>query len=308
MHFGQDSRYLPGLFEYELVVAVTAGDGPDGATMSAVRDCLMPAVDAPDATQEDQILVDRLRRLSFPLVSGSAAPGRVAKARIDGSAAASPLPVPDGTTVVVNPTPGGWLVRLGTITAIEVGYGAWRESSPLGLPVVAAGAWQDDTFVCEIYAIPSAHRVRLVIDPVAGVSTARWSTVPLTSPDLALHLRGTTDDPSRRRIDDSPGLGVRSGIVDQVLAVVWSESSCSAPTWCRTEHRPTARQTSAMTSVVVSFKPNWVNGWWLRSFTDPYLELDGVVTQCSWWTPTGIDTTPGTHHLRTFVTPAPDSR
>jgi len=56
-----------------------------------------------------------------------------------------------------------------------------------------------------------------------------------------------------------------------------------------------------MTSVIVSFRPNWVNGWWLRAFTDPYAELDETVRRCSWSTPTRIDAAPGTHRLRTFV-------
>jgi len=60
-------------------------------------------------------------------------------------------------------------------------------------------------------------------------------------------------------------------------------------------------QTESMTNLVVSFKPNWVNGWWLRAFTDPYAEVDGAVTKCSWPRLTTIVTAPGVHHVRTFV-------
>ncbi|XXY51222.1 hypothetical protein WME91_08760 [Sorangium sp. So ce269] len=52
-----------------------------------------------------------------------------------------------------------------------------------------AGVWQGNTFVAELYVITTPHRVRLVVDADAGTASATWSTVPLTSPDLMLHLR-----------------------------------------------------------------------------------------------------------------------
>jgi hypothetical protein len=90
--------------------------------------------------------------------------------------------------VVVDPVDGGWLLRLGSSLDIEAGHGRWRESSPLGRPVVAVGAWQGTTFVAEIYVITTPHRVRLVVDAGAGTATATWSTVPLTGPSLELHV------------------------------------------------------------------------------------------------------------------------
>jgi hypothetical protein len=80
-------------------------------------------------------------------------------------------------------------VQLGPSVQLAAGHGEWRESSPLGRPVVAAGAWQGDTFVADLYVITTPHRVRLVLDAHAGTAVARWSTVPLTTPDLELHLR-----------------------------------------------------------------------------------------------------------------------
>ena len=118
---------------------------------------------------------------------GAAAPERSARARLDGTAADSPLP--DGTTVVVEPADGGWLLRLGSSLTVAAGHGEWRESSPLGRPVVVAGAWQGDTFVADLYVITTPHRVRLVVDATAGTAVATWHTVPLTGPDLTLHLR-----------------------------------------------------------------------------------------------------------------------
>jgi hypothetical protein len=125
--------------------------------------------------------------LSLAPVAGSAAPQRSVKARLDASAEDSALP--DGTTVMVDPTDDGWRLRLGSVLNVEVGHGEWRESSPLGRPVVAAGAWQDNTFVAEIYVITTPHRVRLVVDADASTAVATWNAVPLTGPDLALHVR-----------------------------------------------------------------------------------------------------------------------
>jgi CubicO group peptidase (beta-lactamase class C family) len=185
--------------EHDLVVAVTAETWAH-QVMDAVWDCLLPGLDdgAAGSTRDDELLAERLRRLSLPpvsgsavsgsAVSGSAAPGRSAEARIDASAPDSPLP--DGTPVVLDPVDGGWRLRLGSgpePVTVEVGHGEWRESSPLGRPVVAAGAWPGDTFVADLIVITTPHRVRLVID--AGKALATWNTVPLTGPDLMLHLR-----------------------------------------------------------------------------------------------------------------------
>ncbi|HEX3814285.1 MAG TPA: serine hydrolase domain-containing protein [Mycobacteriales bacterium] len=182
--FGQLCMVFP---EHDLVVAVTAGDGPDGTTTGAVWDCLLPGLDDPGSTRDDEVLADRLRRLSFPMMPGSAAPERSVKAKIDASAADSALP--DGTTVTVDAVDGGWLLRFESSLTIDVGHGEWRESSPLGRPVVAAGAWQGDTFVADLYVITSPHRVRVVVDADGGTAAATWNTVPLTGPDLVLHVR-----------------------------------------------------------------------------------------------------------------------
>ena len=135
----------------------------------------------------NEILADRLRRLSLAPVQGAAGPARSVEARLDAATEDSPLP--DGTTVLVDPADGGWLVRLGSSLIVEVGHGEWRESSPLGRPVVAAGAWQGDTFVADLYVITTPHRVRLVVDADARTAVAAWNTVPLTTPDLMAHLR-----------------------------------------------------------------------------------------------------------------------
>jgi CubicO group peptidase (beta-lactamase class C family) len=182
--FGQLCMVYP---QHDLVVAVTAGDGPDGATTAAVHDCLLPGVGRPDGPGADGLLADRLRLRSFPLLSGSAAPQRSIKARIDGSESDSPLP--DGASVAVDPDTNGWLVKLGPTLEVEVGFGQWRESSPLGRPVVAAGAWQGMTFVADLFVITGAHRVHVVVDSQTGIARATWSTVPLTGPSLILQLR-----------------------------------------------------------------------------------------------------------------------
>lgn len=181
--FGQQCVVVPS---HDLVVAVTA-QGQAQDVLDAVWECLLPGVDQAGSARDDEILAERLRRLSLAPVPGSASPERSAKARIDASAEDSALP--DGTTVIVDPVYGGWLLRFGSFLHIEAGHGEWRESMPLGRPVVAAGAWQGNKFVADLYVITTPHRVRLVVDAGAGTAVATWSTVPLTTPSLELHLR-----------------------------------------------------------------------------------------------------------------------
>lgn len=171
--------------EHDLVVAVTSGGGPHGAAPGAVRDCLLPGIGAPRNADDDEALAERLRRWSFAPVTGSDGESRSAVATIDGSVDGSALA--GGTTVSVEPVDGGWRVQLGADIAVDVGHEGWRESSLLGRPVVATGAWQGDTFVADLYLTATPHRVHVRLD--AGRATATWSTVPLTSPRLELHLR-----------------------------------------------------------------------------------------------------------------------
>ena len=182
--FGQLCVVVPS---HDLVVAVTCGDDPEQEMPGALWDLLLPALDHPDSPRDDEILAERLRHLSFAPVPGDAAPGRTAEAKIDARSEDAALPA--GTTVAVEPVDGGWLLRLGPGLTVEAGHGTWRECAPLGRPVVTTGAWQGDTFVAELFVVSTPHRVRLVLDAGAGTAVATWSTVPLTKPDLELHLR-----------------------------------------------------------------------------------------------------------------------
>jgi CubicO group peptidase (beta-lactamase class C family) len=177
--FGQQCVVVPSR---ELVIVATAAIAEGNAFPGIFWDYLLSDLD--DA-EYDEILADRLRRLSLPLVQGAANPTHSAEARLDSSPENSALP--DGTMVIVDPVGGGWRVRFGSSLTIEVGYGGWRESAPLGRPVVATGAWQRDTFVADLYVITTPHRVRLAVD--GGRATVTWSTVPLTGPNLVLHLQ-----------------------------------------------------------------------------------------------------------------------
>ncbi|TXS47690.1 class A beta-lactamase-related serine hydrolase [Streptomyces sp. or43] len=182
--FGQQCVVVPS---HDLVVAVTA-QGESQEVLDAMWECLLPGVGDAGSVQDDEVLADRLRRLSLPPVRGSADPERSVGARLDASVEESALP--DGTAVTVDPdSSGGWLVRFESLFDIEVGHEEWRESCPLGRPVVAAGAWQGDMFVADLYVITTPHRVRLVIDAGAGTATALWSSLPLTGPGLELHVR-----------------------------------------------------------------------------------------------------------------------
>ncbi|MEW9527844.1 serine hydrolase domain-containing protein [Microbispora sp. NPDC049125] len=182
--FGQLCVVVPS---HDLVVAMTGAHTQAQAVLDAIWECLLPGMDHAERAQDEEILADRLRRLSFAPVVGSAAPERSVTARLDASAQDSALP--DGTPVTVDPVEGGWLLRFGSFLNVEAGHGEWRESSPLGRPVVAAGAWLGETFVADLYVITTPHRVRLVVDPDAGTAVATWNIVPLTGPSLDVHLR-----------------------------------------------------------------------------------------------------------------------
>ncbi|MBL7261182.1 beta-lactamase family protein [Actinoplanes sp. LDG1-01] len=168
--------------EHELVVAATAAMTEAQAMFDAIWDCLLPGLDRPDDPADDERLAARLRGLALPMVAGTAGPVRVLTATIAGNDA-----LPDGTKVIVEPVDGGWILHLGSALDLAVGHGQWRESAPLGRPVVAAGAWQGDTFVADLCVITTPHRVRLAV--TAGVATATWNVEPLTGPRLELHLR-----------------------------------------------------------------------------------------------------------------------
>lgn len=171
----------------DLVVAITSANVATSEIPDGVWESLHSGVDRPDSAEEDAKLADRLRHLSLPVVAGSADPGRAARATIGASAADSALR--EGTTVLVDPADGGWRVRLEPGLDVEVGHRHWRESAPLGRPVVAMGGWRDDVFMADMYVITSPHRVRLEVDTRAGSARATWCTVPLTSSSLALHVR-----------------------------------------------------------------------------------------------------------------------
>ncbi|SPL95552.1 Beta-lactamase class C and other penicillin binding proteins [[Actinomadura] parvosata subsp. kistnae] len=179
--FGQLCVVVPS---HELVVATTGGHRQPQVVLDAIWECLLPGL---DEEGDDRSLAGRLGRLSFAPVPGEAAPGRSAKASFD--AAAGDPALPDGAAVAVEPVDGGWLLRLGPLLDVEIGHGAWRESAPLGRPVVASGAWQGETFVAELYVITTPHRLRLTVRAAAGTAAATWNIVPLTSPDLAVHVR-----------------------------------------------------------------------------------------------------------------------
>jgi CubicO group peptidase (beta-lactamase class C family) len=178
--FGQMCVVVPS---HDLVVAVTGAHSQAQVIHDAIRECLLPGTDQDGSAGDDEILAGRLRSLSLVPPPGLFDPERSAEAVVE-----SPV-LPDGTTAVVDPVDGGWLLRLGPLMEIAAGHGGWRESRPLGRPVVAAGGWQGDTFVADLYVVTTPHRVRLAVDTRTGTATASWNIVPLTTASLETHLR-----------------------------------------------------------------------------------------------------------------------
>lgn len=174
--------------EHDLILAMTAAATDMQAPLDAVWDSLLPGIDSAGSPQDDQLLAERMRRLSLPLETGNSSLRPSATAVVDAST--EPSALPHRTSVVIDPVGGGWRVRLDTgetLVDVDVGDGTWRESAPLGRPIVAAGAWQGATFVADLYVITSPSRVRLIVDPPRAV--ANWNIVPLTGSDLLRQLR-----------------------------------------------------------------------------------------------------------------------
>jgi CubicO group peptidase (beta-lactamase class C family) len=182
--FGQHCVVVPSL---DLVVVVTSAQQTVQQAqdvLDAISDCLLPGADRPGSASDDAALAERLRGLSLPLVVGVPRPTHAVIATLDSSVENSALP--DGTPVGIEPHEGGWRVRFGSLFGVELGFGEWRESSPLGRPVVASAAWQGDEIIAELYLITGPHHLRLTVDETRATLT--WVTVPLTGPNLVLHL------------------------------------------------------------------------------------------------------------------------
>jgi CubicO group peptidase (beta-lactamase class C family) len=185
---GAMGQYCLAIPEHDLVVAMTGAVTDMQVPLDAVWECLLPGMDSAGSREDDQVLAERMRRLSLPEVPGGPGPAQPSTAVVAATAGASALP--PGTSVVIDPVDDGWRVDFNTgqsAFSVAVGRGTWRESAPLGRPVVAAGGWRGDAFVADIYVITSPSRVRLT---VAGPrAEATWNIAPLTSPDLVRQLR-----------------------------------------------------------------------------------------------------------------------
>ncbi|WP_239157276.1 serine hydrolase domain-containing protein [Actinocatenispora thailandica] len=186
--------------------AANAGGSADGPA----PDRLGPAAVA----RAERELADRLARLALPPVPGEHRPDRRAAATVaaDDTAPASAEPgptgpvLPAGSSIGVEPRPGGWTMRIEAGTEafeVPVGHGDWWSSAPLGRPVAAAGAWQGSVFVADLVVVTSPSRVRVTVGP-AGATVA-WNLVPLVGPPLLPQLRAPlVTRPDRSGVPDLP--------------------------------------------------------------------------------------------------------
>lgn len=183
--FGQQCIVVPDL---DLTVVLTAAHTEvDHAqqVFDAIWDCLLPGVDVPGDHDADVALARRLRGLTLPMISGDERrTSTPVTATVDGTLEGSALP--DGIPLVIEAQPGGWVIRFADSFAVRAGYECWSESSPLGRPVIASGAWQDEEFVSELHIVSTPHRVRLTVR--GATAELIWLTSPLTGTDLTVHL------------------------------------------------------------------------------------------------------------------------
>ncbi|MGA8112694.1 MAG: serine hydrolase [Actinocatenispora sp.] len=198
---GQFCLVLP---DADAVVAVTAATARSQDLLDTVWEYLLPSLttagdparnQAGDAAGDgvgdpirDRELAERSARLAIPMVVGDLRPDSRATGVVRTEDAMSALPA--GSEIAVEPRPGGWTLRIdtgGVTVEVAVGHGEWRESSPLGRPVVAAGGWQGPTFVADLFVITGPSRIRLTVD--ASGAVARWNIPPLVGPQLIPQLR-----------------------------------------------------------------------------------------------------------------------
>lgn len=184
--FGQHGIVIPA---HELVVAVTSAQytvAQAQDVLDAVHDRLLPGLDHPGTAAQDEALAARLRTLALPPVSGTAGHREPSAAVVHCPVDAPALPPEARATL--EPLDGGWTLRLDGLGDIAVGHGQWAESSPRGRAVCASGAWDSGVFHARLRVISTPHHLAFTLDPRRGRAELAWDTVPLTTPDLRLHL------------------------------------------------------------------------------------------------------------------------
>ena len=187
--FGQYAITLPAR---SMVIAITSEVADMQATLDAVWEFVVPAVDRPTPTdgEADAELAARLAGLGYPAAGGAAGAGGPTD-RLDFARSASSDLAAEYTAVAIEPSTGGHALALRRddewIGGIAVGDGEWRESSMTAggwrLPVVASGGWvEPERFVAEVRLIETPHRFT-VNATVGGEAELRWNLVPLMGPD-----------------------------------------------------------------------------------------------------------------------------
>lgn len=58
--------------------------------------------------------------------------------------------------------------------------------------------------------------------------------------------------------------------------------------------------TSTDAAITVTIAPHWVNGWFLRAFARPVVQIDGDDHIARWRKPVTVSVPPGQHGIRAF--------
>lgn len=210
--FGQFLCVLP---DKDLAIAITSEQVHMQATLDLLWAHVVPAVDRPGTTADQEALGRALDELAVaPLANIADVSDEVTTTR----SPASDLG-PAWTGAAVRPREDGHileLVRAGEALVVAVGDGTWvssvLRSGGWTLPVVASGGWVDrETFVAEVRVIETPHTFRATVHRSAGPVDLAWRMMPLTGPDpFGLAVRRDADIDADGDADQ-PGVTGRRG-------------------------------------------------------------------------------------------------
>lgn len=175
--YGQFCVVLP---EHDTVIALQSQTEDMQATLDAMWEHMLPALDGGGSAEADEALADRLAGLTLPPLR--VAPGHHGdRAAWDGAVFAADQ---RGWLSARVRHDSGWHVTLSD-GAIEIDAAladdGWHVTEADGSPAVALSGGFDSPDVLRVDAVflETPHRLHVVLDRTTGAATAKWETEPL---------------------------------------------------------------------------------------------------------------------------------